>query len=120
MPADAGPFYTALGRRIHKLRRQRGLTQEQLGARLAPQLTRASITNIEAGNQRVLAHTLWQIAEVLEVSSDELLQEKTIILDDEVRRRVESELNRLPLSQNSFESLARKLGVSKLSKEDPQ
>src|SRR3954469_20376490 len=70
-------FYDALGRRIYLLRRQRGLTQEQLGARLLPQVTRASIANVESGKQRVLAHSVAQLADALGVTSDELLKEKS-------------------------------------------
>jgi len=67
-------FYVALGRRIHHLRRdERGLSQEQLGALLTPQLTRAAISNIETGKQRVLAATLVQIARALNSSVDALV-----------------------------------------------
>lgn len=65
-------FYTALGKRIRAVREQRSLTQTQLGARLAPPVTRASIANVEAGKQRVLAHTLVQIARVLGTPLDQL------------------------------------------------
>lgn len=58
-------FYTALGRRIRAVREEQSMTQAQLGARLVPPVTRASIANVEAGKQRVLAHTLVQLARVL-------------------------------------------------------
>lgn len=54
-------------------RRRKGLTQEALAKRLQPAQTRASISNIEKGGQRVLAHTLVQLAAALETGVTELL-----------------------------------------------
>jgi transcriptional regulator with XRE-family HTH domain len=70
--AEGQEFYAALGRRIRAVREDRSMTQTQLGARLAPPVTRASIANVEAGKQRVLAHTLVQIARVLRTPIDQL------------------------------------------------
>jgi transcriptional regulator with XRE-family HTH domain len=53
------------------------LTQQKVGDALEPRATRASIANIEAGKQRVLVHTLVQLASVLEVSVVDLLPERT-------------------------------------------
>ena len=66
-------IYPQLGRRIQQLRVGRQFTQEQLGARLQPPVTRASIANIESGKQRLLVHTLLQVAHLLEVSVEDLL-----------------------------------------------
>src|SRR5438445_11203231 len=73
MAAEIEPFYGELGQRIHDRRKQNGLTQEKLGELLDPQVTRASIANIEMGTQRVLAHTLVQLAFHLGTSVQELL-----------------------------------------------
>jgi transcriptional regulator with XRE-family HTH domain len=67
------PFYRQLGLRLQELRGRRGLTQEQLGSLLEPKTTRASIANIENGKQRVLTHTLVQLARALKVSVAELV-----------------------------------------------
>jgi transcriptional regulator with XRE-family HTH domain len=69
---DGQAFYEALGRRIRTAREEQSMTQAQLGARLAPPVTRASIANVEAGKQRVLVHTLVQIARVLRTPIDHL------------------------------------------------
>lgn len=61
-------FYAALGERVRHARQAKGLTQAELGARLVPPVTRASVANLEAGKQRVLAHTLQQLAATLDVS----------------------------------------------------
>lgn len=73
MKAGIEAFYTELGRRIQHFRTQRSLTQEQLGRALKPQVTRASIANLETGKQRVLAHTLVQLAQALEVPLQDLV-----------------------------------------------
>lgn len=48
------------------------LTQDELGKMLRPTMTRASIANIEAGKQRVLAHTLVDLSSALQLTLDEL------------------------------------------------
>ena len=121
MPAGADPFYIRLGQQVQRLRKQRGLTQEQLGARLVPQVTRASIANIESGKQRVLAHTLAQIAEALEIAIDELVKERSVLLDATALQELEAELQQRlgakNLPRESLESLSRKLGLGEPSKE---
>ena len=73
MASDIEPFYRELGRKVREIRDRRGMTQEELGQLLNPQVTRASIANVENGTQRVLVHTLSQLATRLDVSVDELL-----------------------------------------------
>lgn len=67
------PFYTEVGQRIQKLRSDRKLSQTALGLLLIPKVTRASIANIETGKQRILAHTLVQLAEALEIPLTDLI-----------------------------------------------
>ncbi|NTU50238.1 MAG: helix-turn-helix domain-containing protein [Desulfobulbaceae bacterium] len=69
-------FYTTVGNLIRERRNRRGLTQEALAQSLLPKMTRVSIANIESGNQRILSHTLFQIAGVLDVPMSELLPPK--------------------------------------------
>jgi transcriptional regulator with XRE-family HTH domain len=110
-------FYDTLGRRIFLLRKKRGLTQEQLGARLSPQVTRASIANIESGKQRVLAHSLAQFANALGVSADELIQDRPDPADSDLRQQVEAQLSsRLEPAQ--LIELTRKLGLNEREKAD--
>ena len=72
MPSIEG-FYETLGATIRRHRLERGLTQSELAARLAPAVTRASIANLELGQQRVLSHTLVQLADALDVPVTDLL-----------------------------------------------
>lgn len=69
------PFYEALGQRVQQLRNKQGMTQEKLGGLLEPPVTRASIANIESGKQRVMAHTLVRLADVLDTTLSGLVPE---------------------------------------------
>src|SRR5438046_750770 len=65
----ASPYsrlYLEVGRRIRKQRMRRGLTQQELAD--AIKLTRPSVANIECGRQCFLVHTLFEIAQTLEMS----------------------------------------------------
>src|SRR5690242_2626174 len=73
MATAVEPFYAAFGALVRERRAARALTQAELGARLAPPVTRASVANLEAGKQRVLLDTALQLASILEVSITELL-----------------------------------------------
>lgn len=67
------PFYHDLGRKLAQLREGQGLSQARLGRMLNPQLQRASIANIETGKQRVLSHTLVELARALQVPLNKLV-----------------------------------------------
>lgn len=64
-------FYKELGAKIRKMRELRGISQLQMAEKLS--LNRTSITNIENGKQRLLIHTLCQIAQILDVDFEGLL-----------------------------------------------
>ena len=68
---STGDFYAELGSRIAQARRSRNLTQEELGELV--QLTRTSITNIEKGRQKVLAHTVATLAAALSLDISALM-----------------------------------------------
>ncbi len=73
-------FYTEVGRRVRKARDERGLTQEALATLVS--LTRTSITNIEKGRQKLLAHTVMDLAAALKVTPSTLLPENQSIGND--------------------------------------
>ena len=104
-------FYGMLGQRIRTLRQQKALTQEQLGNRLTPTVTRASIANIETGKQRVLAHTLVQLSHALEVSVDDLAREDSTPVSAEVAEQLNVVLRkRLRLSAKQASRFTETLG----------
>ncbi|WP_053961256.1 helix-turn-helix domain-containing protein [Sulfobacillus thermosulfidooxidans] len=64
-------MYPRIGHRIRELRESHGLTQGQLAEQV--NLTRTSIVNIEQGRQKVMIHTLYQLAMVFNVPVADLL-----------------------------------------------
>lgn len=67
------PLYKEFGRQVRSRRAALGWSQARLGDALRPPMTRASIANIEAGQQRVLLHTALDLAAALEVRFDDLV-----------------------------------------------
>ena len=63
--------YYAVGQRIRKIRKARGVTQEKLAERVGISTTHMS--HIETANTKMSLSTFVEIASVLEVRTDELL-----------------------------------------------
>lgn len=92
MSTQIEPFYLGFGPQVQAARRRLGLSQAQLGRRLNPALTRASIANIENAKQRVLGHTLVELAEILDLSLRDLRgRPQRSVGPDEVK--IEAELS---------------------------
>jgi transcriptional regulator with XRE-family HTH domain len=105
-------FYVAFGRRLQSLRVSRGFTQTQLGLRLTPPVTRASIANLEAGKQRVLLNTFVEIANVLECQPSDLLpSDESGVQLPRVQSQLESELERLEVPTASVERITRRVAA---------
>jgi transcriptional regulator with XRE-family HTH domain len=68
---DLRSFYRALGTRIKREREQRGWNQERLAADIG--VGRTSLTNIEAGRQRVLLHLFLRVAAAFNMNASDLL-----------------------------------------------
>ena len=64
-------FYRELGARLRSAREAAGLSQAELSARV--RLSRATVANIELGNQRVTLHKFVALATALGVSPASLL-----------------------------------------------
>ena len=64
-----------LGDRIHKLRKQKGWTQEEFASRIG--VHGRHITRIEHDRMKPSANTLAKIAEVFEIGFDELLERES-------------------------------------------
>jgi len=75
MPAGEKPdflqVYRMVGERIRDERKRQNITQDELANEIG--LTRTSITNVEKGRQKLLLHTLVQIAAYLGTSPERLL-----------------------------------------------
>ncbi len=68
---DQNTFYVEVGRRVRLARERLGLTQDSLASQVM--LSRTSVTNIEKGRQKVLAHTICSLAGALNVQPADLL-----------------------------------------------
>ncbi len=66
-------LYKEIGRNIEFKRTELRLSQQALAGKLQPPLTRAAISNMEAGRQGILVHVLLDIARVLMIAPTELL-----------------------------------------------
>ena len=87
-------IYELVGRKVERQRREAGLTQTQLAQRCG--LARGSIANIESGNQRPTLHTLWSIADALNIdlhalvpSRKEFLRSKASTVETTITGRLE-------------------------------
>jgi transcriptional regulator with XRE-family HTH domain len=119
MRAKIEPFYESLGAKIQKIREHRKMTQAQLGLSLSPPSTRASIANIECGKQRVLAHTLSQLAKSLDVDIRELIPAVNSPAQSPSRRDVERELGKkLNLTGPALKKLTERLSTGN-SRDNP-
>lgn len=68
-------YDASMGSRIKKLREQRGLTQEQLAARLqiyGIDLSRSTYAKIEIGQRHIYSWEIKAFKEILKVSYDDL------------------------------------------------
>lgn len=70
-------FYVQLGLLIRKARVDAHLTQQDLADALF--ISRTSLTNIEKGNQRILVHTLIDIAQSVGIKPNKLLTDEVAI-----------------------------------------
>lgn len=103
-------FYETLGSNIQSARDRIKMTQAQLGFALVPPSTRASIANIENGKQRVLVHTLVQLARTLETKVEKLIppeapagQPDPMDVEDELKRKLNlaaPQLRKLAIAAN--------------------
>ena len=68
-------YERALGQNIRRLRRERGLTQEQLSAQLQVRgcdLIRSALAKVEAGQRHIYPDELKALREVLSIPYEEL------------------------------------------------
>lgn len=89
--------YKALGKRISNARKQAGITQEALGEQL--NMTRKHISVIESAIKRPSLDALVDIANALDVSTDDLLVDSLI----HSTSTSNSEIHRLLLDCNKIE-----------------
>jgi transcriptional regulator with XRE-family HTH domain len=104
-------FYEDFGRRLARIRRAAGLSQQTLGERVG--LSRTSIVNVEKGRQRVPLHMLIEFAAALGVEPTSLLPTAVPVLDGE---RLPAELR--GMDENTKAWVLRQIGDSTKGRED--
>lgn len=98
---DSENFYASLGQRIREERIRHGLTQKDLADKV--DLTRTSVTNIELGRQKLLIHTLVEIAEALDLAPSTLLPQESPQEDpDAGKDGLESLLQQRPTDEREW------------------
>ncbi len=92
---DHKAFYEEVGRRIRDARNRCNPRLTQQGLANLVSLTRTSITNVEKGRQKLLLHTLADMAKALQVEPASLLPkleaEPERVLEDALKDRPRSE-----------------------------
>lgn len=114
LASQVEPFYSALGRRLAKLRAQHRWSQDELGQKLDPPMSRASIANIEMGKQRVLGHTIEQFAHILSVPVVALYTDSMAGAPDPAASVDELQVDLLEAMQELSEPQARRLAADVL------
>lgn len=99
-------FYAVLGNTVQTERLKLNMSQADLGERLRPKMTRASVANIEAGKQRVLAHTLIQLSKILslDLNTAKTFDNRDLLTQQDAERDIRSALEN-ELSLESAERL---------------
>lgn len=70
------PIYAAIGKNITKARLRAGMSQQAVGDMLEPPVTRAAISLMEIGHQRIMLHTLLQLSKILHIHFRRLLRQQ--------------------------------------------
>lgn len=94
--AEKKRLYRNLGAQIRDCRQDASLSQEKLGEEVG--LSRSSIVNIEKGRQRPPLHTLWGIAEALDVPLEDLIPTEEEVkspeeVDPDLRGRIAEQMD---------------------------
>ena len=102
--------YRRIGNRIQQAREERGLTQEELAARLG--CTQSALSNYELGKRRLYLAGLEKIAQILGKPLDYFMESPASPVEDEVTRLLaEPELREILLAAAELSHEERKLAL---------
>lgn len=73
-------LYAEFGRIVRHRRAELGMSQAEVAERI--ELTRASISNLEAGRQRPQLHQVYVLARILETTVNDLLPPDSVDMDE--------------------------------------
>jgi transcriptional regulator with XRE-family HTH domain len=71
MPKKIEPCYELIGKRIARLRMQKGLTQTELANAITSH--RSNVSQIEKGRQRLQLHNVGDVAHFLRIAPEKLI-----------------------------------------------
>lgn len=89
---EQSEFYKQVGALIKKARLRSDLKQEYVANRLG--LTRTSIVNIEKGDQRILLHTVLELAKLLETDVREFFPDITDYANTSLNKNSEEKISK--------------------------
>jgi len=98
--ADLRRFYARLGANVRSIRVGAGLSQAVLAERIG--FTRASVSNLEAGRQRIALHLFVQIAQALGVEPSRLLPGLSSRPEPDVLEDLQQHIVHVPESAQDF------------------
>lgn len=90
--------YYGIGQRIRKIRKANSLSQEELASRIDISITHMS--HIETGNTKLSLQVLVDIANELNVTTDELLFEKEKLDNNSIKPEIQDLLNSCTLEES--------------------
>jgi len=97
---DLRRFYARLGGNVRSTRVSAGLSQAGLAERIG--FTRASVSNLEAGRQRIALHLFVQIAQALDVEPSRLLPGLSSRPEHDVLEDLQQHIGHVPESAQDF------------------
>jgi len=92
-----------LGEKIKRLRKHRGLTQEQLAEMV--DISPRNLSNIEVGVSFVKAETLEKIIDSLNISTEELFANDHIKTNHELLREIDGFVNKVKGDNRTLEKI---------------
>lgn len=93
-------FYARIGSNIRTARTTAGLSQSTLAKRIG--FTRAAVSNLESGRQRLTVHLLVQISDALEINPSQLLTELPARAEPDVLEELDRHIVHAPDTAQNF------------------
>lgn len=91
--------YVEIGRKIRSLRKEKGLSQEQLAEKIWISTTHMS--HIETGTTKLSLPVLVDIANVLEVGTDDIISTQILEKKQDTENKIQCVLNKCTPSQRN-------------------
>ena len=90
--------YYKIGQRIRKIRKAHGLSQEELAERI--DISTTHMSHIETGNTKLSLPVLVDIAAALEVRTDDLLSDTSVVANNSAIDEIAAVLDRCTVKES--------------------